>query len=145
MIFNKNNSYEKEGKMKKLISIRLASNLIITINTIALLMHVLILLKILPHDFVWGGRLKNETLVIIFESISIVVQTLFITIIAVKAGYIFKGRFKKTANVGIWVLFSLMVLNTLGNIVSSSDLETIVMTPITFVLALLVFRLAIEK
>ena len=42
--------------MKNLISIRLASNIIITINTIALLMHVLILLNILPHDFVWGGR-----------------------------------------------------------------------------------------
>jgi len=131
--------------MKKLISFRLASNLIITINTAALLMHVLILLKILPHDFVWGGGLKTEAEVIIFESISIIVQTLFISIIAVKAGYVFKGKFKRTVNVGIWVLFALMVLNTLGNIVSSSSLETMVMTPITFVLALLVFRLAIEK
>ncbi len=66
--------------MKNLISIRLASNIIITINTIALLMHVLILLNILPYDFVWGGRLKSEGDLIIFESISVVL-TLFIQLL----------------------------------------------------------------
>ncbi len=131
--------------MKKLISIRLASNIIITINTIALLMHVLILLKIMPYDFVWGGLLKSEADLIIFESISIVVQTVFILIIAVKAGYVLKGKFKRTVNIGTWVMFGLMVLNTIGNVVSISGLETMVMTPLTSVLALLVFRLAIEK
>ena len=131
--------------MKKLISIRLASNIIITINTIALLMHVLILLRIMPYDFVWGGRLKSETDLIIFESISIVVQTVFISIIAVKAGYVLKGKFKRTVNIGTWIMFGLMVLNTIGNVVSISGLETMVMTPLTSVLALLIFRLAIEK
>ena len=130
--------------MKKLISIRLASNIIITLNTIALFMHVLILLKIVPYDFVWGGRLKSKTDLIIFESISIVVQILFISIVAVKAGYLFKGKFKKTVNVGTWVMFGLMVLNTIGNLVSISSLETMIMTPITCLLALLIFRLAIE-
>ena len=131
--------------MKNLISIRLASNIIIIINTTALLMHVLILLNILPHDFVWGGRLKSEGDLIIFESVSIILQTLFISIIAVKAEYVFKGKFKRTVNVGTWVMFGLMVLNTIGNLASSSGLETMVMTPLTIVLALLVFRLAIEK
>ncbi|GGB69792.1 hypothetical protein [Fictibacillus barbaricus] len=131
--------------MKKFISFKLASNIIITINTLALLMHILILLKIVPHHFVWGGRLKSTADLIIFESISIVAQTLFISIIAVKAGYIFKGKFKRTVKVGTWVMFGLMVLNTIGNLVSSSGLETMVMTPITSLLALLVFRLAIEK
>ncbi len=131
--------------MKQIISVRLASNIIIAINTIALLMHILILLKIMPHHFTWGGQLKSERDVIIFESISIVIQILFIIIIAAKAGYIFKGKFQRTVNVSIWILFGIMVLNTIGNLVSISSLETIVMTPITSVLALLVFRLAIEK
>jgi hypothetical protein len=73
------------------------------------------------------------------------VQTLFISIIAVKAGYILKGKFKRTVKIGTWVMFGLMVLNTIGNLISSSGLETMVMTPITSLLALLVFRLAIEK
>ena len=130
--------------MKKLISIRLASNIIIAINTMAILMHILILLNILPHDFVWGGRLKSKGDLIIFESISIVVQILFISIIAIKAGYVFKGKFKRTVNVATWGLFGLMVLNTVGNLASISSLEAMVMTPLTFVLAVLVFRLAIE-
>jgi len=131
--------------MKKIIGIKLASNIIIVINTAALLMHVLILLKIIPHYFTWGGQLKSERDVIIFESISIVIQILFISIIAAKAGYILKGKLRRTVNVGIWILFGIMVLNTIGNLVSASSLETIVMTPITSVLALLVFRLGIEK
>lgn len=133
------------GKIKQIISIRLASKIIITINTIAILMHVLIILKIVPYDFVWGGRLKSETDLIIYESLSIGVQTLFISIIAVKAGYVFSGKFKKTVNFGTWVMFGLMVLNTIGNLASNSGLETMVMTPLTSVLSILVFRLAIEK
>jgi hypothetical protein len=134
-----------EGKMKRLISIKFASNTIITINTLALMMHVMILLKILPHHFVWGGRLKSEADLIVFEIISIVIQTLFILIIAVKAGYVLKGKFIRTVNVCIWALFWLMVLNTIGNLVSSSSLETILMTPLTTVLALLLFRLGLER
>ena len=131
--------------MKKLISIRLASTIIITVNTLALFMHFLILLNILPHDFVWGGRLQNKEDIIIFESISIIVQLLFISIILIKAGYILIGKYKKTANFFTWILFGLMVLNTLGNLSSNSDLEKWLMTPLTIVLALMVYRLAIEK
>lgn len=131
--------------MKKLISIKLASNLILIINTIALLMHVLILLKMIPYDFVWGGRLTSEGNMILFESLSIAVQLFLILLIAAKAGYIFKGKFKKIVNAGIWTMFGIMVLNTIGNLASNSNLETVVMTPVTSMLALLAFRLAIEK
>lgn len=131
--------------MKKFISVRLASNIIITIFTFALGMHILILSNVLPHDFVWGGRVTSKIDLLILEFISIVMQLLFIFIIAVKAGYIFKGRFKRTAIIGTWTLFGVMILNTIGNLASISSLETIVMTPLTIFLALLAFRLAIEK
>ncbi|RJS67469.1 hypothetical protein [Priestia filamentosa] len=131
--------------MKKFISTRMASYIILAINTLTLLMHVLILLNILPYDFVWGGRLKRQEDVILFEMVSILIQMIFISIVAVKAGYILKGQFKRTSNIGIWGIFGVMILNSIGNLASHSFLETVVMTPITFLLALLVFRLAIEK
>ncbi|MED4071886.1 hypothetical protein [Priestia endophytica] len=131
--------------MKNLISMKMASYIILAINTLALLMHGLILLNILPYDFVWGGRLKKQEDVILFEMVSILIQVVFISIVAVKAGYILKGKFKRTSNIGIWVIFGMMILNSLGNLASHSFLETVVMTPITILLALLVFRLAIEK
>ncbi|OCT16295.1 hypothetical protein A8709_02355 [Paenibacillus pectinilyticus] len=131
--------------MKKLLSKGLACKIIIAMNTIILMMHVLILLRILPADFVWGGRVYSESDVTILESISIVVQALFILIIAVKAGYLLHGHFKRTVHAAIWVMFGFMVLNTLGNLASNSSMETIIMTPLTGVLALLLFRLGIEK
>lgn len=133
------------GNMKKVISVRLASTVIIAISAAALLMHVLILLKVLPYDFVWGGRLTTEADVMRFEIVSIVMQAFFLLIVAAKAGYVFKGKFTRTVNVAIWVLFAMMVLNTFGNLASNSGFETMVMTPVTIVLALLLFRLGIEK
>jgi hypothetical protein len=76
---------------------------------------------------------------------SIFIQILFIFIIALKAGYILPGKLKRTATIGIWVIFVFMIMNTIGNLASSSGLETLIMTPLTILLAILTFRLAIEK
>ncbi|MEM1504616.1 hypothetical protein RG959_14485 [Domibacillus sp. 8LH] len=131
--------------MKTVLGMRMAGNIILAINTAALFMHILIVLNILPYDFVWGGSLKSQEDLIIFETISLLVQTVFILIVAVKLGYFLKGRFKKTVNVGLWTMFGIMVLNSAGNAASNSDLEKLLMTPLTVLLALLVLRLAIEK
>jgi hypothetical protein len=130
--------------MKKFIGFKFASTSIIILCTLALFMHVLILFKIIPYHFVWGGQINNSTDLFIFESISIIVQILFLFIIAVKAGYLFKGKFNRIVTIGIWTMFAIMILNTLGNVVSSSYLETMVMTPITALLAILLFRIGIE-
>ncbi|MCI2256268.1 hypothetical protein L2D08_18145 [Domibacillus sp. PGB-M46] len=131
--------------MKTVPGTRMAGNIILAINTAALFMHILIVLNILPYGFVWGGRLKSQEDFIIFELISILVQTAFILIVAMKLGYFLKGRFKKTVNVGLWTMFGIMALNSAGNAASNSDLEKLLMTPLTILLALLVLRLAIEK
>lgn len=131
--------------MKKTISVQLTSNLLILINTLMLLVHIMIVLKILPYTFIWGGQIKNDSDLIKMESISILIQILFIFIIALKAGFILKGKFKKTASMGVWMIFAYMLLNTVGNLASRSGMETMIMTPITILLALLLFRLGIEK
>ncbi|MGI8386901.1 hypothetical protein [Robertmurraya sp. P23] len=130
--------------MKKFISFKLASISTITICTLALFMHILILFQIIPYHFVWGGRLNSSTDLFIFETISITVQILFLFVIGVKAGYLFEGQFNRVVNMGIWVMFVLMILNTIGNLASNSFFETIIMTPITALLALLLFRIGIE-
>ncbi|WKA56845.1 hypothetical protein QWY16_09980 [Planococcus shenhongbingii] len=131
--------------MRKMISVRTACNVILFINVLSIVMHVLILVKILPASFVWGGRLENESQILAFEIISIFVQVVFMFIIALKAGYILKGRFTKSVQVGIWLLFGIMVLNTAGNLVSNSTFEMMVMTPITGMLAVLLFRLGMDN
>lgn len=130
--------------MKNIISFKLASNSIITICTLALFMHILILFQVIPYHFVWGGRLNSSTDLYIFETISITVQILFLFVILKKAGYLFKGKFNRVVDIGIWAMFVLMILNTLGNLASSSFFETIIMTPITALLALFLFRIGME-
>lgn len=132
-------------KLKKMIGVKNACNAIIFINVLAIIMHVLILFKVLPSDFVWGARLQNESQLVVFEIISITVQLVFILIVAMKAGYIFEGRFTRIVRAGIWLLFIVMVLNTVGNLASNSSFETFVMTPITAILAVLLFRLGAER
>jgi positive regulator of sigma E activity len=131
--------------MKNVISVKMTSNLLLLINAFMLVLHILIISKIVPHDFIWGGQIKNERDLIRLESVAILIQLVFIFIIALKAGYIFPGKLKRTANAGVWIIFIFMIINTFGNLASTSGLETLIMTPLTIVLALLTFRLGVEK
>ncbi|MFE4569097.1 hypothetical protein [Paenibacillus chitinolyticus] len=131
--------------MKRIISSRLAGNLLLLLNTGMLLVHVLILLKVIPSHFIWGGRINGESELVALESVSVVIQIVFIALIALKTGYLLPGRFKRTARIGLWLLFVFMVLNTAGNLASISGPEKLFMTPLTVVLAFLSLRLAVEK
>ncbi len=52
---------------------------------------------------------------------------------------------RKTARVVAWMLFTLFLLNTLGNFFSKNSLETYLFTPITALLALFSLRIALDK
>jgi hypothetical protein len=45
----------------------------------------------------------------------------------------------------LWIIFAYLLLNTAGNLASSSSLEKLLFTPITIVAALLVLRLAVGR
>ncbi|MEY9091889.1 hypothetical protein [Paenibacillus sp. RC84] len=93
--------------------------------------------------FIWGGRINGESELVALENLSVVIQIVFIALIALKTGYLLPGRFKRTARIGMWLLFGFM--NTAGNLASISGPEKLFMTPLTVVLALLPLRLAVEK
>ncbi|RZT21424.1 hypothetical protein [Fictibacillus sp. BK138] len=131
--------------MKNLISLKMTSNFLLVMNGLILLLHILIILKVVPYHFIWGGQINNTADLYRLEGMSIFIQCLFIFIIGLKAGYIFPGKLKRTANAGVWIIFIFMIINTFGNLASTSGLETLIMTPLTIVLALLTFRLAVEK
>jgi len=48
-----------------------------------LLFHLSIILKIIPYEITWGGRLKNDSEMYVFETISIVIN-LFLFLILTK-------------------------------------------------------------
>jgi hypothetical protein len=131
--------------MKKIISFKLAGNILLVCMGLLVIAHLLILFRIIPYDMVWGGQIKDASSLLVFEVVALVVTLLFAMIIAMKVGYIKAGKLGIVANIGMWVIFIYFVLNTLGNIASSVSIENLVFAPFTIILALLALRLAVEK
>jgi hypothetical protein len=132
--------------MKKLISVKLAGNLLLISLGLLAIFDILIMLNIVPSNIVWGGQIKDPaTNLIILELIALVVTFIFAIIIAAKMDYIKAGGFIKAVNIGVWVIFAYLILNTLGNLASGVSFENLIFAPITLALAFCAFRLAIEK
>lgn len=132
--------------MKKFITVKLAGNLLLIVLVMLVIFHILILLKIIPPGIVWGGQANGSPGRLFYlELISLIVTLLFIVIVAVKLNYLRLPRLRKAANIGLWVMFVYFILNTIGNLASDVTMEKVVFTPITLILAILAFRLAIEK
>jgi predicted membrane-bound spermidine synthase len=126
--------------MKKWISAQLAA------FGLLFIFHILVLLRIFPADIVWGGQIRDvQANLITLESIALIVTLLFILIIAARLGYIRAGRLSGLVNLGVWLLFTFLALNTLGNLVSGVTFESLFAAPLTILLALCALRLALEK
>jgi len=132
--------------MKKLISAKLAGNILLFSLGLLFLFHILVLLKVIPADIVWGGQIRSDQANLnTLEIIALLVTLFFILIIAAKTGYIQAGKLSGVINVGVWLVFAYLLLNTLGNLASGVSFENLVFAPITIILAFCAFRLAIEK
>jgi len=73
------------------------------------------------------------------------VTLLFAVVIAAKAGYIKAFRFQTAVNLGVWVVFAILVLSMLANFASGVAFENLIFAPIAVVLAFCAYRLAIGK
>jgi len=131
--------------MKKIISAKLAGNILLVALGIVFIFHILVLLRVLPADIVWGGQIRGmQTNLVTLESIALLVTLLFMLIVAAKTGYINVGKLSGAVNIGVWLIFVFLLLNTLGNLASGVSFETMLAAPITIILALCALRLAIE-
>ena len=132
--------------MKKLISTKLAGNMLLFSLGLLFIFHVLVLLKIIPADIVWGGQLKGvPTNLVTLETVALLMTAVFILVVAAKLGYLQAGKLSGVVNIGVWLIFAYLLLNTMGNLASGISFEKLVFAPITIILALCALRLAIEK
>lgn len=110
--------------------------LMITTFTISIVFHLLVLIGIIPFQIVWGGRLKTQEEMMVFESISLFLNGLFLFIMLNKLK-VFKMKLsEKLLNFIFIVISVLFFLNTVGNIISENNMEKVIFTPITFMLFL---------
>lgn len=87
------------------------------------LFHLCIVLKIIPYEITWGGRLKNHSEMYVFESISIIVNLFLFSILLVKGKYLREFVPMKIVNLTLWVFLVLFGLNTVGNILAKTNFE----------------------
>ena len=130
--------------MNKLITEKIASNIVITILSLVVVFHVLILMNFIPYNIVWGGKIKNKSQLFRFEMISIAVNLLILIIVLMKAKVINVVINQKIVTISLWVIAALFMINTIGNLLSTNDFERFVFTPLTIVLSVFCLKLALS-
>jgi len=132
--------------MSKFISTKLAGNLLLGSLGLLAVFHILVLLRVLPADIVWGGAMQNSSSsLFLLEMISLFITLLLAVIIAAKTGYIKAVRFQTAVNIGVWVVFAILLLSMLANFASGVAVENLIFAPVAVVLAFCAYRLAVEK
>ena len=100
-----------------------AINILIWIVGAILLLHVAIVTKVIPYEIAWGGKLKSDTQMYLFESISILVTLLLGIILLIKGNYVPLFIPISIVNALLWVFFVLFGLNTAGNLLAETWYE----------------------
>ncbi len=131
--------------MKKILTERTAIFLMISILSLIIVFHLLVLTGIIPFQIVWGGRLTDHSQMVRFESVSIIINLTMLGIVVVRAG-ILKVRIKPLIlTIALWLMFGLFLMNTVGNVFAINPLEKWIFTPMTLLLALCCLRLVIPS
>lgn len=100
-----------------------AIKILVGITAAAIFFHLLILVQIIPYDITWGGRLKSDAEMYVFESVSILINGLHIFVLLQKGDFIRRAFSQKAISTILWIFFALFVLNTLGNLVAATNFE----------------------
>ena len=88
-----------------------------------IIFHICIIMKIIPYNIAWGGRLTNDNEMYVFESISILINLFLSWVLLMKGEFVqFKFHTKKV-NRFLWIFFGLFILNTVGNIFAKTNFE----------------------
>lgn len=131
--------------MKKLISVNIATKSLMILFGTSLVFHLLVILRIIPFDFIWGGKLKTVQDMIAFESVSIISNALMLMIVLIKLKYLKINIAKRTINFVFWAIAVLFLLNTLGNLLSENLWETLIFTPLTLITSVFAARIALDN
>jgi len=113
--------------------------------SLTIVFHALILASVIPYDIVWGGRLGNAKEMVLFEILSIGLNTLFLFVILIQAGIIRARISSKLIRGFIWGMLAFFLLNTLGNLASESAFEKAVFTPVTLILSICLLIVALSN
>jgi hypothetical protein len=85
--------------------------------------HLSIILSVVPYEITWGGRLKNDSEMYVFEIVSLLINLFLGLVLLIKGEYVKAIIPPKIVNVVLWIFLILFGLNTIGNLVAKTTFE----------------------
>ena len=131
--------------MKNLISFKLAGKITIAIIVLFIIFHILVLLGVVPSNLVWGGQIAEEATVMKHEILRLLGSFIFLAIIIEKLNQNKITKFRKLSNAAFWFIYIYFIITSIAKLVLAVTLERLIFIPVTVILSVLLFRLAIEK
>lgn len=124
------------------ISINISILILNIIFSIIIIFHFLVIFGKIDFKYIWGGRINNLEEMYVFETISILLNILFLFLT-----YLFKSLIKNNKSTKVLKYIFLIIsfiffINTIGNIFAVNQLEMLIATPITLILSILFLRLS---
>lgn len=123
------------------ISVRQSIVTLLVILSAVTLFHILVMAGVIPFAYIWGGKLTSKEEMLTFESVSVLINLFIITVILLKGNFIPNQLPVKWLNAIIWFFVIVFSLNTIGNLFAESSLEMVVGSVLTFISALLCYRI----
>lgn len=127
-------------RMRTSIYIRL----MLLLLSLVTVFHLCIVVKLVPYEIVWGGRLKNDSEMYVFEAISIVINLFLISVLLIKGSYLKVQVKGKVINTVLWIFFFIFILNTIGNIMAKTTFEKL-FAILTLISAVLIWNILMKK
>ncbi|MFZ4544662.1 MAG: hypothetical protein ACOYOA_11465 [Saprospiraceae bacterium] len=118
-----------------------ALKLMLGLLSAVVLFHLLIITQIIPYNIVWAGRLKSITDMLYFESSSLAINLFLILVLLLKGVIIRNSISPRILNSILWFFVGLFAVNTIGNLFAETLFEKIVFTPLTFISAIMIWKI----
>ena len=118
---------------------------LLVVLSILVIFHFLILLRVIPFDYVWGGKLPGISQMLLLETISVVITLIMMAVVAIRGGLIQSKLHPTIIRYALWAMVGFFLLNAIGNLNSENQMEKNVFTPVTLVLSMLCLALVLQK
>lgn len=110
---------------------------LISIYSLTIVFHLLVLMKVIPYKIVWGSRLKTDSDMYKLETVSVILNIFFLIVILSISNFIPFTINESVLTVLLWIIAALFLFNTVVNMLSKNRLEKLIFTPVTIILTIL--------
>lgn len=112
--------------------IRFAEIGLVGVLVIMLLIHLGILLKWIPYTIVWGGRLKTDQEMYLFEGVSVLMTGGFLWLALEESGIVSGFMSENIRSYIMWGMAVMFLMSLLGSITSKNKTEKWLFSPLAF-------------